>query len=413
MNSNHQDIVNFIESIYASRHLVAQAYCEGAVDIIDDNQKRLRELQQLRVMRPDVKSESLRLSSGMMKLFDQVLQRARSLSISSNFSEQMHRLSTLTEGFQTASHDGRLDDQEMYASDFDLAAYDISEEVEYMLLHVNTMAQNNFASTSSYVERVRQNDHYLAQMKKLVRTLSSLQDDVLMENLDSNFESKVLSQLYHHHILGRLSNWRSMLLNIISHLEQYLNKLRSVEPNAKRIRSFSMFLHQHPEYTPRDLDDYPEVPEWAYRHEGISIRAYPDIHDEDHIQDLAMIAKSIAGPAEQKTKKREAGVLVLDTEPLVTELKPTPFEHMVYGYFQEAKTSKTPRSAVEFFGQSEHLESSDIGLALMCFASLLEVPTRAMEMGANELEITAVIHADAGIYNGNVTVTDFLSCQKH
>lgn len=412
MNSNHQDIIDFIESIHASRHVIAQAYCEGSVDILDDNQKALRQLQQLRVMRPDLKTDSLRLSSGMMKLFDQALQRVRSLAISSNFSDQINRLSTLTEGFMKASLEGRSDDQDMYSSDFDLAAYDISEEVDYMLLHVGTMAHNNFANASSYVEKVRQNDHYLKQMKNLETTLRNLQDQDLLEVLDSTLDTKVLSQLYHHHIIGRLSNWRSMLLDIISHLERYLNKLRTVEPNAKRIRSLSMFFHQHPEYSPREVEEYPYIPEWAYRHEGDALVAYPDIQNENTLDDLVLLAKGIASTVEQKTKKRESGILIPDTEELVAELNPTPFETMVFEYFQQARALKSPCSAVEYFRQSKYLESNDVGLVLMCFAALLDVPARAQEMGVGDFDITPILADNPNRFSGNVTVMDFVSCQK-
>ena len=412
MNSNHTDIVAYIESMYASRHHIAQAYCEGSVDIDPKYQQPLRQLQQLRMMQPGMKADSLRLSSPMNKLFDHALQRSRSLAISSNFAEQISRLSDMVEGFFNALSEGQIDDQENYLNDFDLAAYDISEEVEYMLVHVGTMAHNNFANASSYAEKVRQNDHYLKQMKKLVQTLSDLQDQGMIDLLDSSLETKFLSQLYYHHIVGRLSNWRSMLLDIISHLERYLYKLRAVEPNAQRIRSFSMFLHQHPEYTPRDIDDYPTMPEWAYLHEGLKLVAYPDLENEDDLPELALLAKNIVSTVKATPKKRESGVLTLDTEELTEELNPTPFENMVFDYFQEARSTAKPCSAVEFFRTSKHLETDNISLALMCFASMLDVPARAREMQVNDFDVIPTIEELPGQFSGNLNVVDFVTCLR-
>jgi hypothetical protein len=413
MNSNQQDIVAFIEDMHAARHLIAEAYCNGSIDILDENQKLLRKLQQIRAMRPNVnRDNSLRLSSPMMNLLDQAVHRVRSLAISSNFSDQISRLMTLAEGYMRATIETRQEDQDMYASDFDLAAYDISEEVSAMLLQVSTLAHTNFAHASSYGEKVRQNDHYLTQMKKLVSTLTQLQDPALLEMLESSFDLQPLSQLYARHILNSMSSWRSLLMDIIAHLERYLNKLRQVEPNAKRIRVFSMFLHQHPEYSPREVDEYPEIPEWAYRHEGINITTYPDITDESTQDDLMDVAQSIERAKQTLTVVREEGVLIEDDEPEVIELNPTPFDQMVYAYVQQAAQSTVGLSARDFFEASGYLPDTDLDVSLICFASLLDNPKKLKEVGADEVLIERIELPITNTYCGNITILDFTACQR-
>lgn len=124
------------------------------------------------------------------------------------------------------------------------------------------------------------------------------------------------------------------------------------------------------------------------------------------------IKNEVVGTVWQKAKKRESVVLTPDTEELVAELNPTPFENMVFEYFQQARTHKSPCSAVEYFRQSKYLESSDVSLVLMCFAALLDVPGRAQEMGAGDFDITPILADNPNRFSGNVTVMDFVSCQK-
>lgn len=413
MNSNEQDIVSFIESLHAARHLVAEAYCNGSIDIKDENQRLLRQLQQIRAMRPNVnRDNSLRLSSPMMNLLDQAVHRVRSLAISSNFTEQITRLMTLSEGYIKSGIESRFEDQDVYASDFDLAAYDISEEVQFMLMQVNMMAHNNFANTDGYAEKIRQNDHYLSQMKKLVSTLTQLQDPSLIEMLESSFDMQPLSQVYTRHILNNMSNWRSMVMDIIHHLEKYLNKLRKVEPAAKRIRTFSMFLHRNPDYTPKDVEDYEEIPEWAYRHTGIVIKTHPDILDEATQDELISVAQSIERVKDHSTVERGEGVYEASDDEAVIQINPPPFDILIYDFVGEVLKSSEPVSAKAYFLKSNALPEIELNVKLLCFAAILENSRKMIELEVDAINVERIDSPEKYLHQGNVDILDFIACQR-
>lgn len=415
-NSDYQDIVSYIEHLHSSRHLIAQAYCDGSIDILEENSRLLRQLQQIRVMRNNVnREESLRLSSVMMKMLDQAVHRVRTMKGSTNLNDHISRMYTLAEGYLKAGIEGRLEDQEVYSSDFDLAAYDVAEEVDVMLMHVDTMAHNNFANVSSYSEKIRQNEHYLKEMKRLVDAMGILNDPALIDILESSLDLQPLSLVYSSHILNNMHKWRAKLLDIIAHLERYMHKVREIEPKARRIRVFSMFFHRHPEYNPRETEEYPHIPEWAYRHEGLDINPVPDVLNEEQAEPLIPIAYSIERADSITTKVRQGGMLIDDDEDLeqVVYIQPTPFEEAVHQLVHHARTTGTEVSAKAFFASNPLVNEIAGRVTLICLASLLDNSPKSSLFGFDDLTVKREVEQELDPASGNVFIEDFKLCLRH
>lgn len=412
-NSHYQDIINYIESLHASRHLIAQAYCDGSIDVVEEHARPLRQLQQIRVMRNNANREdSLRLSSVMMKMLDQAVHRVRSLRGSTNLGDHLSRLFDLADGFQKAGIENLIDEQEVYASDFDLAAYDVAEEMDVMLMHVDTMAHNNFANVSSYNEKIRQNTFYLKEMTRLVEALSSLNDPVLIDLMESSLDLQPLFHVYSSHILNNMHKWRAKLLDIITHLEQYMHKIKEIEPKARRIRDFSMFLHRHPEYSLREIEDYPQIPDWAYYHGGIAINPLPDVLNDDVVAPLIPIAHAIERIESIAPTTRQGGTLVLDDEQPVVIVEPTPFERALHDMVAEAKQRSEPLSARHFFTTHALTQDIEMRISLICLASLLDNTKKAALFGFDALAIERELEPCDDPTVANLFIKDFELCQK-
>lgn len=412
-NSHYQDIVSYIESLYASRQLIAQAYCDGSIDVVEEHARSLRQLQQIRVMRNNVNREdSLRLSSVMMKMLDQAVHRVRSLRGSTNLGDHLARMFDLADGFQKAGIDNLVDEQEVYASDFDLAAYDVAEEMDVMLMHVDTMAHNNFANVASYSEKIRQNTFYLKEMTRLVEALSSLNDPVLIDLLESSLDLQPLYHVYNSHILNNMHKWRAKLLDIISHLEHYMHKIKEIEPKARRIRDFSMFLHRHPEYTPREVEDYPEIPDWAYYHAGFAIHPLPDVLNENLVEQLIPIAHAIERIESIAQTTRQGGTLVIDDDEPVVILELTPFERALHDLVSEVGQSPEPVSARDFFASHSLTKDIELRISLICLASLLDNSKKTVLFGFDALVIDRVLEPCDDQTIANLFIEDFVLCQK-
>jgi len=414
-NSHHEDIVRYLEALHASRHLIADAYCNGSVDIGDESVRSLRQLQELRVMRIDPnREEAMRLSPRMVKVLDQVVNRIRSLQIAGNLSEQMARLNTLSENYLRACHETDEEHQDIYSSDFEMAAYELSDHVDEVLMNVDFMANNNFANVSNYAEKLRQNTHYLKQMKRLVETLSVLRDQGLLDMLESCRELQPLFQQYEIHILRNMNTWRAKLHDIIGLLERYMGKMREIEPFAKRIRMFSAHLHRHPDYAPKDPDDYPHIPEWAYRHEGITIEMSPDILDDSIADALIPVAHSIERTNSLQVRERRAGQLRVDDENLeeVIVVTPSPFDIAVADLVEAVKQSPSNVSARHYFTHHEQSAAIDPAISLMCLTALLFNPQRCERFGLDQLHFNREELPLTDPLSGNITVLDYQICRK-
>lgn len=411
MNSYVQDVIAFIDALHESKHLIAQAYADGSVELDDFSQKKLRRLQQLQAMRPDpMRENSLRLSGNMVKVLDQAVERVRNLKVSVNFSEQIARLSTLADEYQHAFIEDRPDDQDDYANEFDSAAFEISDEVEGMLVHVRSMVDNNFANVTTYGEKLRQNAHYMAQLKKLAETLVALESEHLKDQLDSSLDFELLRVLYFRHILRNMSNWRSILLDIATLMENYLSRLRRIEPMARSIRMMHMWFRKHPEYAPKDVEEYPEIPLWSLKCEGLALSPAVDIRDRSSEESLVDLARTIEQPALVVRTKREKGVLVVDDEPDVVYIEPSAAEVLMGAFCAIAVEQDREVFITDYLRQDARFAQEDPEVIIM---SILEaVESFAKSPYADQLMISRVERALAQPYSGNVIVEDIRLCPK-
>ena len=411
-NQSHDDIVAYIEMLYKDRHLIADAYCGGTVGLTEQNQKSVRRLQQFRVMRPDgMREESFRLGSTLSKHLDEVFQRFRNYTVSSNFADQIYRLSTLVEEFSKARDEGRTDDQEIYLSDFDAAVFEMSEEVDGLLMCVRMLTDNNFANVQTYKEKLRQNDYYLSLMKKIDDTLTALQNRDFLDVLESSLAFEPLNTVYYRHIVDRLSGWRAILLDITSVLKAFLDKERKIGQVAKRIRSMGLFLQKNPGYQPRDAEEYPYIPDWAYLSSGIAITASPDLSRDEISEGLIDTARTIPSLNAVPRKVRSVGVLIEDDAVEVVEIKVTPVEAAIINYLKAANDSEKPVSAREFLASTPALATIDPKITLLCLMSTIDSRKNAGAPLIDGLTITRMTEPE-DLRSGNVLVWDISACKR-
>lgn len=414
-NGNYKDILSYIESLHASRHLIAEAYCNGGVDIRDDNARELSVLQQIRVMGINPrKEESLRLTPRITELLDDRLSRFSLMAVASDFVGEVDHLNKLIAGYERACIENEAEDQDTFSDAFDMAAYKISDMIDNMIISVDTMAHNNFTNVRSYKERIIQNKHYTDQMKKLVKAISLLGDPELIQTMSHSHDLQLLHIIYSRHILDKMIGWRSKMLDIIGYLEEHMSDInKQTQPFSRLIRLFSMHMNRHPEYTPRDIEDYPDIPDWAYLHEGISIKPSPDVNDQAREEEYARLAKTIQRTESVIRRVRKEGVALKDDN-LVThiEVEHSPFEKSLLRLADMASTSKSPISARDYFsGQADAIQS-EVDKSLICLASILDSNNRKRFFKLDKLRIARHDMPEEDKTQGNIYIRDFTLCQS-
>ncbi|WP_274645015.1 hypothetical protein [Pseudomonas serbica] len=413
MSQSHDDIVNFIEMLHKDRHLIAQAYCDGKVTLTDTNLKAVRRLQQFRVMRPDgSREDTFRLGPSLSKHLDEVFRRHRNFSVSINFGEQSASLSKLVEEYSNARDEGRTEDQENYLSDFDAAVFELSEEASNLLMRVRTLTDNNFANVKTHAEKLRQNEYYLAQMNRIDAALTDLQSRDFLDLLESSLTLEPLNTVYYRHIVDNLSEWRAILLDITSVLKAFLEKTREIQPKARRIRAMALFLQKNPGYQPRDVEEYPYIPEWAYLHGGIAIAPWPDMGRDDITENLIEVARSIPSLTAVPSRQRSAGVLLDDEQKRVVEIQVTPIQAAIINYLRTANESKKPISAREFLANDPLLSHIEPKISLLCLMSTLDNHTNAGAPLIAGLTIERHLFENDDPRSGNLQVEDISAWKR-
>lgn len=411
MSENTDGIISYLEALHANRHLVAAAYINGGVVMDEENQRKIRQLQQHRALVPYV-HEEFRLNSSLSRHLDEVFQRQRNYVIGANFGEQINRLQRLADEFLKASHENRLEDRDNYATDFDVGVFELREGIASTLLLLRTLTDNRFANVSTIAEKQRQNEFYIAKVEQLGSALAMLQADLLLEQLAASSLLEPLLSIYRHQVLDRLPEWRATVLDITAVLKAYLYRLRQVEPDARRIRSFALFLRKNPGYEPPEGDDLINPPAWASKFGGQGIRSHPDLASGTVRDGLAEVAQGVPAAMVSIIRERKSGRLAEggDTKRVVT-LQPKTIQVAFRRYLDTVRSASDPLSALEWKRQQMAYADLDDGAWLLYAMHSLRI-TGSRAGGSSGVDFKWQEHAPSHARSGNIIVSDILAWKR-
>jgi hypothetical protein len=413
VNANTDGIVAYLNVLHTHRELVAETYHRNSITLTTENQGAIRKLQQQRILSPYLQDE-FRLAPSLTRHLDEVFQRQRNYAISSNFDEQFNRLLHLADEYQKASHENRSDDRDNYEDDFNTGVFELGESIASGLLLLRTLTDNRFAHVNTLAEKQRQNAYYIKQAEKLLEALMALQTTGVIELLNSSTLLAPLQRVYQHQLLSPLPEWRASLLDISATLRNYLYRLRQIEPEAKRLRTFAHFLQRNPDYQPPDVEDLPQqLPLWAQRFTGISVKTHPDLSHNTVREALAEIARAIPATTVKITREREAGRLVAGgEEKTVITLQPKPVQIAFQHYLQAARESLQPLSALHWIRQQTSVNLPEDEAWILYVLHAVQVLYTNDTNTANTLVMQRVEAPLAHRYSGNIVVMDMQLWKK-
>ena len=403
MSQSIDSIMDYIALLHANKDLIAAAYCNGGVILDPDNQRRIRQLQQYRVMLPYFQNE-FRLSLSLGRHLDEAFQRQRSYAVGANFGDLINRLSQLIVEYVNAVHENRLDDHDDYAMEFDVGVFELASLVTNELLTLRVITENQFSNVTTLAEKQRQNEFYLDRAEKIGEAIALLDGENLVGTLRGSSILEPLFEVYRHQIMTRLQEWRATHLDITAVLKAFLYRLRHVEPNAQRIRAFAHFLRKTPDYQPPDVDSISHLPAWSARYSGLRLKIHPDLSSSRVREALADTAKAIPAAKINVVKPREAGRL-LDpgTEKAVNHIQPKQVQVAFHRYLQSASLAGSPLSAIAWKRQQAEFSTLDDSAWLLYVIHALQMLSNArlrrFEMVRHELP-------SAHQRSGNIVVTD-------
>lgn len=412
MSQSISNIVSYLELLHANRQLIAAAYCNGGIGIDEENQRKIRQLQQHRVLIPYFQDD-FRLSPSFERHLDEVFQRQRSYAVGANFGELINRLPQLIAEYQTASHENRLEDQDAYATDFNVGVFELASLVSNELLNLRVITENQFANVSTLAEKRRQNEFYLDRAEKIGETIALLEGEHLLGTLEGASLLKPLFIVYQHQILIRLQEWRATHMDITAVLKAFLYRLRQVEPDARRIRAFAHFLRKNPDYQPPEVEDIQALPDWSARFAGLRLKGHPDLSSSQTREALAEVARTIPSATISIVRERAAGRLLEDGSARpVSVIQPKPVQLAFHRYLEAAGTAIAPLSAVNWKRQQPEFAGLDDAAWLLYALHAIQMLGKGPKGRMQQFQMERHEAAAGHLRSGNIVVTDMSLWKK-
>ncbi|MBH2020113.1 MAG: hypothetical protein I8H91_11330 [Burkholderiales bacterium] len=407
MSQSIDTIVAYLEVLHVNRHLIAAAYCQGGIALEDENQRRIRQLMQHRVLIPYFQQD-FRISPTLGRHLDEVFQRQRSYAVGANFGDLTNRLRQLIIEFMTASHENRPEDQEDYAAEYDAGVFELASLINDELLSLRAITENQFANVSTMAEKQRQNEFYLDRAEKIGETIALLEGQSLLGTLSDSPLLKPLLEVYRHQVLIRLAGWRSTHMDITAVLKAFLYRLRQIEPNARRIRAFAHFLRKNPDYQPPESEGIQTLPAWSSRYVGLRLKTHPDLSISQSREVLAEIAQSIASAKISIVRERAAGRLINDgAVNSVRVIQPKPVQLAFHRYLQAACDALLPLSAIGWKRKQPEFSRLDDDAWLLYAVHSIEMLGKSIKTGRlRGLEVKRYEAPAEHVRSGNIVIKD-------
>ncbi len=407
MSASSDLVIKYLETLHRQRAVLAEAYHRGSIGRSDDNARAIYELQQNRALVPFTQ-DSYRLASSLARHLDEVLQKERMYAaVGANIGELAGRLPFLIDETEKAHLEGRQDDADSYADNFNSAVFDLADSISNALQYLRMLADNRFANVSTLAEKQRQNEYYIGRAERISEALRHLQMEDLAESLEDRPGCESLAVAFRSQLAGRLPEWRASLLDITDILKSYLYRLRQVEPAARRLRAFAQFLKRNPDYVAPDVDEMAEPPTWALRAKPLKMKARPDLADSTTSEALADLARSL--PAARILVKREAklGMLAEDGAAPSSSLSITPklYQQAFAGFLTAVSASDAPISAMDWKASQAGFDNLPGDIWLHCVLYEVAMDRRRLERFHFERLEAAPDHP----LSGNIVVRDVLA----
>ncbi|HUV71167.1 MAG TPA: hypothetical protein VMW15_16025 [Terracidiphilus sp.] len=404
---SHDLVIKYVEVLHRQRAVLAEAYHRGSVDKTDDNARAIYELQQHRALVPFTQ-DTYRLASSLARHLDEVLQKERMYAaVGANIGELAGRLPYLIDETEKAHLEGRQEDADAYADNFNAAVFDLADSITGALQYLRMLADNSFANVSTLAEKKRQNEYYIGRAERISDALRELQMAGMGESLEERPGCEGLAIAFRSQLADRLPQWRASLLDITDILKSYLYRLRQVEPAARRLRAFALFLKRNPDYVAPDVDEIAEPPAWALRARPLRLKARPDLSDSATSDALADLARALPLARVLVRREPKLGMLTDDgaAPPIIIPIAPKPYQVALDRFLGAVATANAPISAIAWKAAEQEFDALPGDIWLHCVLYEYAMDRRRLARFSFERVEATPDHA----LSGNIVVRDVLA----
>lgn len=399
MSQSSVGLERLFKALAIHSDLLAEAYLQGMVYQDDRNQRALNQLRQLKVL---VKQgeDGYRIAGRLNLFLDHALSSDRVRRLDTDLASWIETLEQQISLYRDAWSENRQEDSDNYLAEIERLVFDLADTLEDNTRYLLMLVNSRFANVRTLAEKQKQNAFYISRLEKLVKAISALQPEYLLEMVE---ELPILYELLDQQLIRLLPVYQQRLQDILDKLKVFLFELREIEARAKLIQGFVFFLRQNPGYQTRDWSEADTIPEFWNQIQPLPLQAYADPLDHAIEEELIDIAQKIKVDTEAllaKQKKRCINVVT------AANLKKQVLEIPLYRkqlrallqYVREA-SGKTV-SALAF--RQTFVSQVEPSIWLAC------VMNECLRQRHQQLQIEFRQHGKGSHFSGNKKITDIL-----
>lgn len=401
MSQSQQGLELLFKALSSHSDLIAEAYFTGVVYKDSQNQRRLNQLKQLKVL-VNHDADGYRIAGRLTQFIDSALSSDRVRRLDTDLAGWIETLEQQISLHQDAYDESRLDDCDSYFSEIERLVFDLSDTLEENTRYLLMLVNSRFANVRTLAEKQKQNAFYISRLEKLVNAITALQPEFLLELVE---DMPLVYDLLDHQLIRLLPVYQQRLQDILDKLKVFLFELRQIEARAQLVQGFAFFLQQNQNYQPQDWSERDSIPEHWNQIKPLALLAYADPLDHALEEELIGIAQKISIDTEvMLAKQKQRGINAVSLSPQDKKtLDLPPYRKQLRVYFERVLNNQGQAiSAVAF--QQAFVDDIEPSIWLSCV--LNEWLRRQQRNKRLQMEL---VQADADQrFSGNKKVRDIV-----
>lgn len=374
-------IVAYIETLYANRELISQAYHDSLITETGENTNGVRALEHASALR-SFEGDTYKLTRTLQRHLDAATSRLRSYDRLSRVAPQLDRLRRLKQSMFEARRLGEMRDMEVAVAEFEDECFSIREDVQRNIFKLRALIDSDFATAKSLQEKQRQNRFYINETSDVQEDVLSLVSFTLPADLVAD-ELYDLARMYSLMVSRHLQAWQVQLAEIWNTIRRMLFKTREVQRHNSNFAKALLLFQLHPRYEGPEIPVDDNSPSWLFKVEPVRVKPNADVLYAGTQPELAVIAASLIRLSERVIRTEDfVPQAVLDDGELagrVVELEPELYDIALQQFLCDVRASEDPSGMSAYLWKFNHREFDDLAMTVWLQCLLIEEDGQDME----------------------------------
>jgi hypothetical protein len=372
MARSSDPIVAYIETLYANRELVSQAYHDGLITETSENSVGVRALEHACAIR-GFDEDDFKLTRQLQNTLDAATFRVRSYDRLMRVSPKLDRLRRLVTSMIEARRAGQTDDMADAAAEFEDECFSIREDIRRNIYTLRSLIDSDFATARSLSEKERQNRYYINETE-------DVQNDVLRVVEFDLPSTLMLSELYDFSgvfsrmVSQHLQAWQVQLAEIWKTIRLMLFKTREVQQQNSNFAKALLLFQLHPRYEGPEVPVDDGSPAWLFKIDPIPIRPNIDVRFAGTEMALAAIAESVPATRERQSRPEDftPQPVLEDTGPKEVELEPELYDIAHHFFFVDVRACADPMGVSAYLWKFRRPEFDELSMDVWLQCLMIE-----------------------------------------